>query len=364
MTFIRKVLIIPIAVLTITASLLSSGCNLPGLGDGPKQEGNSKQPTSNAEAQDQTKDQATDPQAELKEPVPNPLTGITVEKANLERRPLAVMVENSPMARPQSGLAKADLIYEALAEGGITRFMAIFYGGDAEEVGPVRSARPYYLARAMEYDALYVHSGGSPEALAQLKAPGVPHLNQFYNNTPFWRSKQRKAPHNLYGDTLKMRKVAQQKYPGWKGNIPVFEFLDKDQVNPDGQPAKTLTINYANKASQVKYEYNDGEHKYYRFTAGKAHQDAVTAKQLTADNIILQFTGTKVIDGEGRRKVSMVGTGTGYLFSGGQRYRLKWAKDNLRSATRYSLAGGGKLRLNPGQTWIQVVPPGTKLNET
>lgn len=361
MTFVRKVLIIPLVVLTITAGLLSSGCNLTGLGGGDKQEGKTKEPTGQAEAQNPG--EVKEPQAVLKEPEVNPLTGLMVEKANLERRPLAVMVENSPMARPQSGLAKADLIYEALAEGGITRFMAVFYGGDAEEVGPVRSARPYYLARAMEYDALYVHSGGSPEALAQLKEPGVAHLDQFYNNTPFWRSKQRKAPHNLYGDTLKMRKVAQQKYPRWKGDVPVFDFLDEGQENPDGQPAKTLTINYSFKSSQVKYEYNDGEHKYYRFSGGKAHQDAVTAKQLTAVNIIVQFTGTKVIDGEGRQKVSMVGRGTGYLFTGGQRYQLKWAKDNLQSATRYILAGGGELRLNPGQTWIQVVPLGTKLNE-
>ena len=360
MAFIRKVLIIPIVVLTITTGLLSSGCNLPGLGGGDKQEGKAKEPTSHAEAQDGAKD----PKAELREPEVNPLTGIMVEKVNLERRPLAIMVENSPMARPQSGLAKADLIYEALAEGGITRFMAIYYGGDAEQVGPVRSARPYYLARAMEYDALYVHSGGSPEALAQLKEPGVAHLDQFRNNTPFWRSKQRKAPHNLYGDTLKMRKAAQQKYPRWKGDIPVFDFLDEGQENPNGQPAKTLTINYSIKSSQVKYEYNDGEHKYYRFTGGKAHQDAVTAKQLTADNIIVQFTGTKVIDGEGRQKVSMVGKGTGYLFTGGQRYQLKWAKDTLHSATRYSLAEGGRLLLKPGQTWIQVVPLGTKLNES
>ncbi|MDA8211213.1 MAG: DUF3048 domain-containing protein [Clostridia bacterium] len=354
-----KAAAVALLVLVITASIIFTGCSAPGKGKTGGQDGTNT-PQENQAGQDQN-GQAGTQEPVLKEPALNPLTGITVEKVNLEQRPLAVMVENSPPARPQSGLDKADIVYEVLAEGGITRFMAIFYGGDTGEVGPVRSARPYFLARALEYDALYVHSGGSPEALAQIKELRIADLDQFGNNYPFWRSRDRKAPHNLYGDTRKMRKVAQKKRPDWKAGVPAFAFLEKGQENPDGLPVNSLTINYANKASQVKYEYNPSDQQYYRSNGGKAHKDAVTGNRLTATNIIVQFTGTKVIDGEGRRKVSMVGTGKGFLFTGGQRYQIEWAKDNLRSATRYKFAGGKEMFLNPGRTWIQVVPKGTEI---
>lgn len=360
-----KAAVVALLALVVAAGILVSGCSAPGKDKTGGQSGTDTRQEDQAVKDNNGQDeaQAKAPEPVLKEPAPNPLTGLMAEKANLEQRPLAVMVENSPPARPQSGLDKADIIYEVLAEGGITRFMAIFYGGDAEKVGPVRSARPYFLARALEYEALYVHSGGSPEALAQIKELRVADLDQFGNNYPFWRSRDRKAPHNLYGDTRKMRSVAQKKRPGWKGDVPTFSFLEKGQENPDGLPANSLTINYANRASQVRYEYNSGDKKYYRYNGGKAHKDAITGNQLAAANIIIQFAGTQVIDREGRRKVSMVGRGKGFLYTGGRRYQIEWAKDSLRSATRYKLAGGKEMLLNPGQTWIQVVPKGTEIRE-
>lgn len=297
----------------------------------------------------------------LKDPATDPLTGLQVEKANLARKPLAIMVENSPQARPQSGLDKADLIYEALAEGGITRFMAIFAGGDTGEIGPVRSARPYFIDRSEEYDAVYVHAGGSPEALAQIKTQHIADLNQFGNNFPFWRSKNRKAPHNLYGSTLKIRQVAAKKWPDYSKELPGFSFLEPGSRNPEGVPANSLTIHFGPSASKVKWTYNGTDHKYYRFNGGSAHKDAVTGQQLAAANIIVQYTSSKVIDGEGRRRVDMVGRGSGALFTGGQRYEIKWIKDGRHDFTRFSLAGGGEIRLTPGQTWVEVVPKGTSV---
>lgn len=291
----------------------------------------------------------------LKDPAVNPLTGLQVEKANLNRAPLAVMVENSPAARPQSGLQQADIVYEAVAEGGITRFMAIFYGGDVTQVGPVRSARPYFIERAMEYRALYVHAGGSPEALEMLKKQKAYDLNQFANNFPFWRSKDRKAPHNLYGNTLKMRQVAAQKLPSYQRSVAGFEFTAPGQNLAPGTQVNSLTIHFGSKSSEVTWKYDSGTGKYSRFYGSKAHKDAITGKQYTSENILVQKASSKVIDGEGRQKVSMVGAGKGWLFTGGQRYPVEWSKSSRNSTTKFTLEGGSTLLLKPGQTWIEVV---------
>ncbi|GAF86264.1 unnamed protein product, partial [marine sediment metagenome] len=113
-------------------------------------------------------------------------------------RPLSIMVENSEGARPQSGLDKANIVYEALAEGGITRFLAIYYDQDAEEVGPIRSARPYFVSKSLEHQAIYVHVGGSEEAYNFIKEEKIDDINEFVDFQPFWRSKDRDPPHNLY----------------------------------------------------------------------------------------------------------------------------------------------------------------------
>ncbi|GAH19229.1 unnamed protein product, partial [marine sediment metagenome] len=123
-------------------------------------------------------------------------------------RPLSIMVENSEGARPQSGLDKANIVYEVLAEGGITRFLAIFYDRDAEEVGPIRSARPYFVSKSLEHQAIYVHVGGSEEAYNFIKEEKIDDINEFVDFQPFWRSKNRKPPHNLYTSTIKLRKEA------------------------------------------------------------------------------------------------------------------------------------------------------------
>lgn len=298
----------------------------------------------------------------LKDPAVNPLTGLEVEKANLSRMPLAVMVENSPAARPQSGLQQADIIYEAVAEGGITRFMAIFYGGDVKQVGPVRSARPYFLERAMEYRALYVHAGGSPEALEMLKKLKSYDLNQFANNLPFWRSKDRKAPHNLYGDTLKMRQVAAKKLPSYEPEVKGFEFSAPGQGLTAGTQVDSLTIHFSSKSSEVTWKYYKNTGKYLRFYRSKADKDAITGNQLMCENILVQKVSSKVIDGEGRQKVNMVGSGKGWLFTGGQRYPVEWNKSGQNATTKFTLEGGSTLLLRPGQTWIEVVSGSTVLN--
>ena len=131
---------------------------------------------------------------------PRWLDGILVPVNEVNAFPVAVVIDNDVLARPQAGLARASLVYEAPVEGGMTRYLAIFPADiDLEVIGPVRSARPYFVVWAEELRALFVHCGGSPEALARLKADTVYDLNEFYNNAYFWReeSDNRSAPHNV-----------------------------------------------------------------------------------------------------------------------------------------------------------------------
>ena len=142
-----------------------------------------------------------------------------------EKLYFAATIDNITVARPQSGISKASLVYEAPVEAGITRFLAIYpEGEDVERIGPVRSARPYFLDWAAEFDALFVHVGGSPEALEKLRAYDMRDLNEFFNGAYFWRDRSRSAPHNTYTSTEKLiaadrKRFADRKPPevaGWR----------------------------------------------------------------------------------------------------------------------------------------------------
>ncbi|MDA8235986.1 MAG: DUF3048 domain-containing protein [Clostridia bacterium] len=285
----------------------------------------------------------------------NPLTGLKVKVGNLERRPLAVMIENHPEARPQDGLAQADLVYEMLSEGAITRFMAIYYGNDVEKIGPVRSARPYFIDRAFDYDAVYAYSGGSEEAKTNIKRFKVAALDEFANAKTYWRSKNRRKPHNLYTSTAKLWARASQKGYNREGNVPAFDFLQEGEELPGGIPAGAVTIKYPIGFSIVEYTYDENKGYYLRKTGGKLHLDRATGEQLAARNIIIQQVNTKVIDREGRREMEMVGSGKATLITGKRAYEATWQKDSRRGTTSFYLKNGEPIKLKPGRTWIQVV---------
>lgn len=292
-----------------------------------------------------------------------PLSGDMVQDGTTTRRPLAVMIENAPAARPQSGLDKADIVYEIMAEGGITRFLTIFLHSDTDKLGPVRSARPYYIERMLEYDAMYAFCGGSVAALDMVKNEGVASLNEFaVGRKAYWRIKGRKAPHNLYTDTLKLRQAGAKKGYEKSVKLPEFRFLNQGEENSDGIESASLEINYQTKYSVVKWNYEKSANKYLRYEGGKPHRDAVTGKQLTASNVIVQYVKSRVIDKEGRLAMDMTGRGKTVLFTRGKAYVGTWSKAQMRSQTYFYGTNGEVLKLTPGQTWIEVVPVGVKVN--
>lgn len=293
----------------------------------------------------------------------SPLTGQEINPDVLNRRPIAVMIENYWEARPQSGIDKADVVYEILAEGGITRFMAIYHQNDCNEIGPVRSARPYFIQRVLEYDPMYAHVGGTPQALDDIKKYQIPDLSETFLGTKvFWRSSERPAPHNTYTSTIKMRQYAKDN--GYEKNvdIPAFSFLKEGEVNKGGQDAKKVKIDYPTNENKVIYDYDPATKLYNRSHATGIHKDKVTGKQLTAQNILIQFLPYKLIDPKGGYlAMEMNGQGKAMLVTQGKIYTGKWSKKGERGRTIFKADDGSEFKLNPGQTWIEVVPTETKI---
>lgn len=291
-------------------------------------------------------------------PYTAPLTGVGSEEM-LQGRVIMVMINNHPAARPQSGLDKADIVYEILSEGSITRMVAIYHSQEPEVVGPVRSIRPYYIDIGLGYDAIQVHAGGSPEALRILKEQQVAHTDAIYNaGAYFWRESFRKAPHNLYTDLDKIREAADRLGFRENGSIPQLLFVDED-AEAQGETAEKIDIAYTS-TYQISYEYDEENGNYLRFTSGETHKDLTTDQQLTATNILVGTAAHRILDNEGRRHIDVYGPGDGYLFQKGKVQKVKWErKDGVIRAFK----DGKEVGLYPGNTWVHIIPNVPPLEE-
>lgn len=296
----------------------------------------------------------------------HPLTGLPVPEQALSRRVLLVSVDNNPRARPQYGLAAADLVYELPVEGGITRFVALYLAGEAEQVGPVRSARHDMLDLVLEWDAVWVHAGESPqhrERRAVLKPDELDDLQGAHGGGVFWRGKDRRPPHNLYTSTARLR--AKLQALGWERQPPArapFRFAADGE--PEGAPALEAVIAVPGALHEViTYIYDPRESVYRRYVRGRPHRDGRTGMVLSATNVVLQFTRAEPIPGdrEGRLNVSLVGEGRLQVFSGGRVREGRWRKARPEAPTEFREADGTALALRPGQTWILILPEGARV---
>ncbi len=288
----------------------------------------------------------------------NPLTGLPVDNLPV-RMPLAVMLDNAPVARPHYGVTAADVVYEMLVEGGITRLMAVFYTGETELVGPIRSARPYFVDRALELNAAYVHVGQSPATIGYFKEHQVPHLDETYITNGFWRDKNRKQPHNLFSSTANLWEMAASR---WPQGVEVKAGYSFSETTWPGEGAREIIIPYPLGSTKVSYTFHPESGTYLRFQGGKPHTDGASGEQFRAANIVVQFTPTKVIDKDGRLAVTTQGEGEALYFRDGVANNGRWVKEGLRSPTMFLDAAGQPVALKPGQTWFQVVPTGMKIS--
>jgi len=285
-----------------------------------------------------------------------PLCGEIIEEDRLYARPVAVMFDNHSAARPQAGLEQADIVYEILAEGNITRYMALFMHDEGQKAGPVRSARRYYIDKSMEHDAIYMHAGGSPEAWDDIARLKIPSLDAMSLGRPvFWRENHRKMPHNIYANLSEARKMAEKKGYRNSTEVSVYSFNSED-TPVNGQPVSNTKILYPPKY-KVSYNYSADDKVYYRYVMDKPHVDENDSQyHIYAKNIIIMKAVHKVVDSAGRRKIDLVGKGEGIYISDGSYIPITWEKKDRESATKFSLENGENLQLNPGKTWVQVVP--------
>jgi hypothetical protein len=296
----------------------------------------------------------TGTQKETPEPEPAttcPLDGAIIEEMPI--RPMAFSIDNNSEARPQSGLDKADIVYEVPAEGGITRYLAVFFHGEAVKIGPIRSARPYLIDLAREWDAVYAHCGQSPQAQAYFSNYNIAHINEILHSSGFWRDKSRKAPHNLYTSTSGMWKEIVKL--GWdkKTEPEGYTFRLQDESVP-GEAAGNITIQYRN--DKVGYRYDPQKGVYLRYINNSEYKDLNSGVQLSAANILIQQVSVRTIDSEGRREIGLKGEGKAMLFSGGHVIKGTWKKSSDSSRTRFYDESGAEMKMIAGQTWIQLIP--------
>lgn len=298
----------------------------------------------------------------------NPLNGVmytaTEAKVWSDLRPMAMMVENHVESRPQSGLTQADLIYEAMAEGGITRFMAVYLAGMPNKIGPVRSARMHFVDWANEWDGIYVHWGGSAEAQAYLRSRSRPkNLDQFQNAGAFYRdtSTGKSLEHTGYTSISQLRSVAQKN--GWEQGTAAQQWKFKEGVELAARPAsQTVTLGFLGTAGyQASFAYQPQTNDYVRSTGGTKHLDA-EGKQLTPKVIVLQFqTVAGYTDSAGHAAVRVTTTGTGraVIIQDGIATEGTWSKPNQQARTQLLDDANQDIPLNRGQIWLISVPTGS-----
>ncbi|MDO8577132.1 MAG: DUF3048 domain-containing protein [Candidatus Daviesbacteria bacterium] len=301
-----------------------------------------------------------------------------------KRRPLAVIIENHTEARPQSGLSSADVVYEAVAEGGITRFMAIFYCNLSDiQVGPVRSARTYYLDWLGEYDALYAHVGGAntpgpADALGQIIKYGIKDLNQFSIGFPvFWRDYQRlghqvDTEHTMYSTTAKLWDIGAKR--GWTATDSAGIKWDKDFVpwkfkdDKGGGTTANIKVNFweSQPGYDVAWTYDPASNSYKRKNGGSDHLDLNNNTVLNPKVIIVQLeresNANDGYPGNVHLLYGTTGSGKALIFQDGNAVEGKWIKASRLSRSKYVDASGKEIEFNRGEIWIQTVPEGSKVS--
>lgn len=300
--------------------------------------------------------------------VPNTLTGLQVD-ASVNQRPVTgVMVENSADARPQSGLDQAGVVFEAIAEGGVTRFLALFQDTQPDYIGPVRSARPYYVQWCMGFDCALAHAGGSPEALQNIRDWGTKDLN----DTPgiFWRINSRYSPHNLYTSTAKLNELES----GRGYATPTFTgFARKsDQPFKSATPAKDARVKSAPETRtaangidfaissgiyNAHFDYDAKTNGYHRSQGGAPHMtvNSAGAQAQISPKVVIGIVTSYGIAADKHSQYGVIGSGQAYIFQDGTVATGTWSKTDITGPLKFTDATGKDIPLNAGQTWVTAL---------
>lgn len=292
------------------------------------------------------------------DPVYSPLTGKELSDPIFAERPVtAVMIENSPDARPQSGLKQAGLVYEAIAEGGISRFVALYQEDRPELIGPVRSLRPYYVEWLAAYDPAVAHVGGSARSLSMIRSGNYGlDIDQFFNPVAYWRVDDRSAPHNVYTDSDHLDKLIQSKSKTGSKFTP----LPRQDAPKDLPPptAKSIKMDISSGAFAVSYDYDAKANSYLRKQGGKTHRDREKGDIKPTTVIAIKVSQHMVNEDGYRESIKTTGEGKAYIFQNGQVVEGIWHKDSAKDQIEFTDKAGETIELNRGQTWITAVAEG------
>ncbi len=268
---------------------------------------------------------------------------------------VAIMVENHPDARPQSGLVDASVVYEAPVEANYSRFLLLFpKDAEVKKVGPVRSARPYYLDWVSEYnDPMYMHVGGSPEALEKIKQIDLFDLNEFYRGWYYWRSKDRYAPHNVYTSEDHWNK-AWEDYGEGRGTTTTESWAYNEMDACEDGCTEDITVTFLGETYQANWKFNTSTLQYDRYQGGVRHVDK-DLRPIVADTIIVQHVTSTVVDAIGRLHIQTQGAGPVQVFRDGHRADGTWMKIGREQKTKWLNSEGEEIPIKPGKIWIEVI---------
>jgi len=305
----------------------------------------------------------------------NPLTGLACDESLVGKRPLAIMLNNIKPALPQSGLGKCDIIYEALAEGGILRLEGIILDySNAGAIGSVRSARPYYVQIATAYDAFYAHFGGSTDGDALIKRLGVNNLNGMTydgkivgGERTFYRNQDRinsgvSKEHTAFADGLGLAAIVKER--GYRTELNNKEFtaflFDHDFTGIQGGIAASYIKIPHSSYSVSEFRYDAISKKYLHSQYNAAHIDGATDEQVSTENVFILYANHKILDSYGLREITLVGQGEGYYMNGGQAQKIIWKRSGETAEFSYYTEDGTELKVCPGRSYISIVDTAIK----
>ncbi len=291
----------------------------------------------------------------------DPLTGRLVDVAHKNQQVYGVMIDEHVDARPQSGIDQAFLVIEAPVEAGIPRLLA-FFSEDQQvsKIGPIRSARPYFVDWALEFDALYVHVGGSNEALEKIAKGATFDLNQFWHDPQFWRSTDRFAPHNVYSSTDLLGVYVKKKQGSGRTTDPLYGVWKFKTTEPKDVLPEKIHLSYVSPEYDFSWAYSVEKKAYLRLFDDQPVK-TLEGNEIDAQNVVVLLTDVDVIDTVGRRQIRTVGQGTAYLFQDGKKTKVVWKKPTSSERLRFYDQNDVEVEMNPGKTWIEVIEDESQL---
>jgi hypothetical protein len=287
----------------------------------------------------------------------SPLTGEKVADEPATKQPVtAIMIENSPDARPQSGLKQSGVVYEAIAEGGITRFLTLHQQNKPQLIGPVRSLRMYYVDWLASYNASVAHIGGSAAALKEVRNGTYRDIDQFFNAGSYWRATDRYAPHNVYTSFAKLDALNASK--GYTESV-FTGFTRIDGKASETPTASSVTVNISGPSYNTSYTYDKANNRYNRFLAGAPHLDREDGAITPSVVVALKVDMTRVLEDGYREDIKAIGEGQAVIFQNGVAQEVTWHKPTRASPINFTDATGKDVPLIRGQTWVTAVPKTT-----